>query len=343
MNFSEINKNILPYDEAAVDAAKARWDSIAKPVGSLGEFESHIIKIAGISGSVEIGRRAAIILAADNGVTARGVASTPPEITAVMAGFMARKRSAACIMASSCGAEIVLRDMGMLRRVEGVDGPHIANGTADITQGAAMTDEQAREAVQYGIDLVRDLKACGFQLLAAGEMGIGNTTTSSAIASVLLDRPPREVTGRGVKLDDAGLSHKITCIEQAISINKPDGADAFDTLRKLGGFDIAGMAGLFIGGALYGVPVIIDGFISGVSALVAARLCPRSVQAMLASHVSAEPGAELALNALGLCPVIHAGMRLGEGTGAVAIIPLLDMAAAVYHDLMTFADIGMTP
>jgi nicotinate-nucleotide--dimethylbenzimidazole phosphoribosyltransferase len=204
-----------------------------------------------------------------------------------------------------------------------------------------MTTEQGERAIQTGIDLVRDAVEQGYRLIATGEMGIGNTTTSAAVAAALLHRPVCEVTGRGVVLTDEGLAHKIAVIEQALRINAPADDDAFDVLCKLGGFDIAGMCGLFLGGALYGVPVIIDGFISATAALVAVRLCPKTSYALLPSHVSAEPGASLILDELGLTAIIHANMRLGEGTGAVALIPLLDQIIAVYRDLMTFADIGM--
>jgi nicotinate-nucleotide--dimethylbenzimidazole phosphoribosyltransferase len=257
-----------------------------------------------------------------------------------MAEYMAQGKSSVCIMAKNCNADVILRDMGMLRRLPTVDGIHIADGTADISQGAAMTPTQCEAAVKYGIEIVSRAKENGYRLLATGEMGIGNTTTSSAIAAALLDRPVDAVTGRGVGLDDEGFANKIKTIDRAIEVNKPF-ADAFDVLQKLGGFDIAGLAGVYIGGALYGVPIVIDGLISGVAALVASRLCPNAKQAMIASHVSAEPAAKMLLDELGLTPILHAGMRLGEGTGAVALIPLLDMAVAVYTDMITYGDIGL--
>ena len=189
--------------------------------------------------------------------------------------------------------------------------------------------------------MVRQRAEEGYRLLATGEMGIGNTTTSSAVAAVLLGRPVTEMTGRGEGLSDEGLQRKIAAIEKAIRVNRPDPDDALDVLAKLGGFDIAGMAGVFLGGAIYRVPVLIDGFISAVAALCAARMEPESACAMLASHVSAEPAAACALDALGLKPLITAGMRLGEGTGAVCAMPLLDLALVEYDSMNSFGEIGV--
>ena len=344
MDFLSLNERIPSPNAEAAAAAQARLNNIAKPIGSLGELETLLIRIAHISGSVDIDKRKVFVLAADNGVTAQGVAGTPPEITSVMAGFMAQGRSAVCIMAARAGVDVAIVDMGMFRDLEeapGILNRHIADGTADMSIGPAMTPEQAKQAIQTGIDLVCVAAEQDYRLIATGEMGIGNTTTSSALTAVLLGRPVAEVTGRGAGLSDESLAHKISVIEKAIEVNAPVANDAFDALCKLGGFDIAGMCGLILGGALYGIPIIIDGFISAVSALVAVRLCPKAAYALIPSHMSAEPGSTLVFEELGLNPIIRADMRLGEGTGAVALIPLLDAAAAVYHGLMTFDDIGM--
>ena len=210
-----------------------------------------------------------------------------------------------------------------------------------ITRNPAMTREQAAQALLTGIDLVREQREAGVRLLATGEMGIGNTTTSSAVASVLLSRPVPEMTGRGAGLSGEGLRRKIRAIESAIRVNQPDPSDPLDVLAKLGGFDLAGMCGIFLGGALFGVPVLADGFISTVAALCAVRLCPKAKKAVFASHVSAEPAGRQVLDALGLPPLITAGMRLGEGTGAVAAIPLLDMALSVFAEGDTFEESGI--
>ena len=209
--------------------------------------------------------------------------------------------------------------------VPGVQNCRIAAGTADFTTGPAMTRQQAVDAIAAGMGLVRAQKAAGMQLLATGEMGIGNTTTSSAVAAVLLGQPVERMTGRGAGLSDAGLARKLDAIRRGIARNQPDAADPLDVLSKLGGFDIAGLCGVFLGGALEGLPVLMDGFISGVAALCAVRLCPAAEKAVFASHCSTEPAARLVLEALGKAPLLTAGLHLGEGTGAVASIPLWDM------------------
>ncbi|MCC8179614.1 MAG: nicotinate-nucleotide--dimethylbenzimidazole phosphoribosyltransferase, partial [Planctomycetes bacterium] len=199
----------------------------------------------------------------------------------------------------------------------------------------------AIRGIRHGIDLVGELKSQGYRIIATGEVGIGNTTTSSAMAAVLLDREPVEVTGRGAGLSSEGVKRKVAVIEQAIDINRPKPSDALDVLAKLGGFDIAGMTGVYLGGMLHRVPILVDGLISSVAALTAMRICDKANQAMLASHVSAEPAGRLLLDELGLKPLICAEMCLGEGTGAVAALPLLDMAYAVYKDMLTYAEISI--
>ncbi len=345
MDFKKLNNDIRALDPKAMADAARRWDDIAKPVGSLGRLESLLTRIAGMTRSADVrpDKRAVVVMCADNGVLAQGVAQTPGEITAVMAGFIAQHRSSVCLMARQAHADVFTVDIGMASRIESdfIMDRHIADGTADMTVCPAMTAEQAEKAILTGIELAKSLKDANYNIIATGEMGIGNTTTSSAVASVLLGKAPEDMTGRGAGLSDEGLMRKINAINKAIAVNVPDPNDAFDVLRKLGGYDIAGLCGVFIGGALYGVPVIIDGFISAVSALVAARLCPAAREYMIASHMSAEPADVLVLEALGMEPIIHADMRLGEGTGAVALLPLIDMAVTVYHGLMTYSDIGM--
>lgn len=342
MDFNEWNAAVKPLDEQAMRQARSRWDSIAKPVGSLGWLEEIIVRLAGMRGQEPcIDKRAVLVLCADNGVTAQGVAATPADITAVMAGFIAQKRSSVCIIAQQARADVVAVDMGMFRRVDGLLDRRVADGSGDISIGPAMTRQQATEAIEAGIALARDYREQGYDIIATGEMGIGNTTTSAAMAAVLLGRPIGEMAGRGAGLSDEGLARKTTVIQQAINMNKPDADDPLGALAKLGGFDIAGLCGVFLGGARYRLPVIVDGVISAVAALTAARLCPMVRDYMLASHRSAEPACGLVLDELDLHPILDAGMRLGEGTGAVALLPLLDMAIAVYRDLMTFEEIGM--
>ena len=343
LNFDALNREIAQPDSAAAAAARAHWDGIAKPLNGLGHFEDMVVKIAALTGKpqVRLDKRAVVVLCADNGVVAEGVTQTDASVTATMAGQIRDHKSSVCLMAASARADVFAVDMGMLKRVDGVDGCHIADGTGNIAVGSAMTREEACRAIAHGMELVKGYAEQGYQLLATGEMGIGNTTTSSAVAAVLLNLPVETVTGRGAGLSDAGLQRKCAAITRAIEVNQPDGADALDVLAKLGGFDIAGMVGVFLGGALYRVPVLIDGLISSISALIAARLCPNSRCAMLASHTSAEPAAAAILAELGLTAVLHAGMKLGEGTGAVCMMPLLDMALSVYHNSAAFTDTGI--
>ena len=201
-----------------------------------------------------------------------------------------------------------------------------------------MSREEAVQAILAGVEIAQELRGQGVNLLATGEMGIGNTTTSSALAAVLLNRPVEDMTGRGAGLSSEGLQRKIRAIETAIQVNRPDASDVLDVLHKVGGLDIAGLAGVFLGGALCHTPVLVDGFISSVAALVAARLCPHCKDYMLGSHASEEPASQLVLSELNLRPFLYAGMRLGEGTGAVAVMPLLDMGLAVYREMTTFED-----
>ncbi len=330
-------------DESAMQTARERWNGIAKPIGSLGLLEESIVRIAGLTGNpqVSLNRRAAVVMCADNGVVAEGVTQTGQDVTALVAGNMTRQDSSVCRMAQVANTEVFPIDIGMANPASGVRDLHIRRGTANMTQEPAMSREEALHAIETGISLVGELKASGYRILATGEMGIGNTTTSSALMSVFLNVPPETVTGRGAGLSDAGLNRKISAIHRAIERNRPDAQDAVDVLHKVGGLDIAGMCGLFLGGAIHRVPILIDGFISAAAALTALRICPKSRCAMLAAHVSAEPSAMLALNALGLKPLITAEMRLGEGTGAVAALPLLDMALSVYDGMVTFGGIGM--
>ena len=342
MTLEEVVRGIAPADQAAMEQARRRWDSIANPLGSLGLLEEAVVRMAGITGSpdVDISRRAVVVMCADNGVVARGVTQTGQEVTAIVAENMSSGDTSVCAMARAANARVVPVDVGVARPLAGerVVQRNIRRGTADMTLGPAMTRSEAERAVLVGVEAAQDLCAQGVNLLATGEMGIGNTTTSSAIAAVLLDRPVEDMTGRGAGLSSEGLQRKISAIRTAIEVNRPDPADVLDVLHKVGGLDIAGLAGVFLGGALCRMPVLVDGFISSVAALAAARLCPACKDYMLGSHASEEPASKLVLSALGLRPFLYAGMRLGEGTGAVAVMPLLDMGLAVYREMATFED-----
>ena len=330
-------------DLEAREEAQRQWDSIAKPLGSLGALEKLVMDMAALTGTsrVDISKRAVVVCCADNGVVKEGVTQTGQEVTARMALEMVKMNSSVCKMAKTVHADVIPVDLGMVRRVEGVLDRHVMDGTEDIARRPAMTRNQALEAVAVGVELVKELKEQGYRLLVSGEMGIGNTTTSSALVAAMMNLPAETVTGRGAGLSDAGLHRKIWAIERAITVHRPDPKDPLDVLSKLGGLDICGMAGLFIGGAIYGVPVIIDGFISAVAAMMAQKLCPGADIAMLPSHCSDEPAAKRVLMVLNKYPIIFANMRLGEGTGGVCLLPLLDMALAVYGGHSTFDAVGI--
>lgn len=341
MELTELISKIEPADTRAYQACIDHFDHIAKPVGSLGKLETLLAVIAGASGTpkINISKKCVLVFCADNGVLAQGVAQSTHEVTTAIARSLVRHTTSLCAMASVCGADVFPIDMGMIDPVDGMISCSLSKGTKDMTKEPAMTKAQTMQAVLTGIRMVEERKKEGYGLIATGEAGIGNTTTSSAVLSVLLNVSPEMVTGRGSGLTDEGLFRKQQAIKQAIELNQPDPEDILDILSKIGGYDIAGMVGAFIGGAVYKIPVIIDGFISGVAALCAVRLCPEVRGYLLPSHISAEPAGQILMKELGLDPVIHAQMRLGEGTGAVALMPLLDMAASVYKNAASFDDI----
>lgn len=341
MTLEETLQKIHPLDEKAMEISRKRWDSIAKPLHSLGKMEDLIVQIAGITGNPDMNltRRALVAMCADNGVVEEGVTQTGQEVTAIVAENFLSGDTSACVMCRQCGTNVYPVDIGMAVDTKVPTDLKVAMGTRNMVKEPAMTREEAVKGIEAGIEMVSRLKAKGYGLLATGEMGIGNTTTSSAVASVLLNRPVEEMTGRGAGLSSEGLNRKITAIKKAVDRHQPDPEDAIDVLAKVGGLDIAGMAGVFLGGAALGVPVVIDGFISCVAALIAQKICPAVGDYMIASHVSKEPAAHLILEALGKEAVIHGDLCLGEGSGAVALFPFLDMGAAVYQSMSTFDDI----
>ena len=338
-------RSVRAADERAVEAAKRHWNGIAKPLHGLGRFEDLLTKVAGIQNTenIKMDRKAVVVFCADNGVVAEGVTQTDSSVTAVVTENFARGIASVNRMASVAGADVIPVDIGVMGEIKelGVRNCRIANGTNNMRKEPAMSREQALEALHTGIRLASELKDSGYDLLAVGEMGIGNTTTSSAVASVLLQAPVELVTGRGAGLSNAGLEKKIEVIKEAIALHHPDPEDPLAVLESVGGFDIAGMCGLMLGGAIYRIPVVLDGFISGAAALAAAAVCPRVTDFLLASHVSAEPAGKMVLDALSLKPVIYGEMCLGEGTGAAAFFPLLDMAQTVYCRMSTFQEIDV--
>ncbi len=335
---SRISK-IQPSDKVAINATKKRFDSIAKPLNGLGDFEEMVCRLAGICENLDFAKKCTIVACADNGIVAHGVTQTDSSVTAIVAGNIAIGEATVAVMSRICGADVFPIDVGMLSEAKGVEVFKTMNGTRDFLADTAMDKDDAISAILVGMDVVRRAKENGYNMVATGEMGIGNTTTASGITAVALSKDVESVTGRGAGLSKSGVCKKVEVIKAGIAKHNPDKTDAIDILHKIGGLDIACMCGMFLGGAENGVAVICDGFISAVSALLAKMLCPCAVDFMFASHLSAEGGAKFLLEKIGLKPVIHANMALGEGTGCVTLFPLIDMAIAVLKEMPSFEDV----
>lgn len=346
MHIQQAITAIQPLCQESIQAARERFSSIAIPLGSLGLLQEIIIQLAGIQRTVSPGidKRAVVVFCADNGVTAQGVTQCGQEVTAIVTENISRGESSVCLMAKQLHIDVLPVDIGVAREVTGenIIRKKIRYGTADITRKPAMSRTEAIQAIEVGIAIAETCAKQGYRLLCTGEMGIGNTTTSAAIAAVLLDLPVETVTGRGAGLSSEGLHRKIQAIHTALQRHTPNPQDPLDILSKIGGLDIAGMIGLYLGGGVYGIPIVADGVISCTAALLASRLCPLVKEYIIASHVSAEPTGKLLLDALQKKTLITADMRLGEGTGAVAAVSLLDLALAVYNGMVGFDDIGIT-
>ena len=342
MSFANIIASIEPLDEAAMAKARERQAQLAKPPGSLGRLEDLSVQLAGITGSVhnKIEKKHLLVFAADNGVVAEGVSSAPQSVTLMQTINLTRAKTGASTLCKHFGCGITVCDVGVNAdiREPKVLNRKIAYGTQNIVNGPAMSREQAMQAIMTGIELARNTDA---DVIGIGEMGIGNTTTSSAVLSVLLDADVDAVTGRGGGITDDSFLKKKQVIKDAIAINNPDKNDVVDVLAKVGGFDIAAMCGAFLGCAATRRPVVIDGFISAVAALCAYKLCPNSVQYFVPSHASYEIGYRLAMDAMHLQPLFLLGMRLGEGSGCPLAFEILDAACAIINDMATFDQAGI--
>ena len=329
-------------DEAAMEKARQRQAQLAKPPGSLGRLEELSIQLAGITGKVhnKIEKKHLLVFAADNGVVAEGVSSAPQSVTLMQTINLTRAKTGASTLCKHFGCEITVCDVGVNAAIRDkkVLNKKVAFGTNNIVNGPAMTREQAVQAILTGIKLAAHTDA---DVIGVGEMGIGNTTTSSAVLSVLLDAPVDAVTGRGGGITDAGFLKKKQVIQTAIAVNQPNKKNVIDVLAKVGGFDIAAMCGAFIGCAATRRPVVIDGFISAVAALCACKLCPNAAQYFIPSHASYEIGYKLAMDAMGLEPLFLLGMRLGEGSGCPLAFEILGAACAVINDMATFEQAGI--
>lgn len=330
-----------------MNSARARQDTLTKPQGSLGRLEELSIKLAGIQGKPipQIRHKAVITMAGDHGVVAEGVGNWPQEVTAQMIYNFLRGGAGINVLARQVGARVVVVDMGVAADLE----PHpqlisrkIARGTQNMFLRPAMTPQQAVTAIETGIEVVGGEVAKGFDIVGTGDMGIGNTTASSAICAAMTGEPAAEVTGRGTGISDEQLAHKIEVVKRALAVNRPDPKQPLDVLAKVGGFEIGGLVGVMLAAAAYRIPVVIDGFISGAAALIATALAPRLRDFLIAAHVSAEPGHKVLLRHLRLTPLLDLGMRLGEGTGAVLGIFLAEAAARILAEMSTFAEAGVS-
>lgn len=341
LNDKDLDLLIQNGDKSIKENVYKRWNAIAHPLEGLGLLEASIADLAFAQGKVlpDISKRAVVVFCSDNGIVAEGVSQTGQEVTAIVAANMCSGDTSVCNMAKVAKADVIPVDMGMIKAVEGCVDLHVMRGTKNFLKEDAMTKEQLILALCRGFDLAVDLSKKGYGIFATGEMGIGNTTTSTAVACCLLDKDASIMTGPGAGLSKASVAHKAFVIDQAIKNRNVNREDVFDVVAKLGGFDIAGMAGFFLGSAASHVPVVIDGFISAVAALVASLLCKSSLDYMLASHASSEPAFSFVMQKLEKKPIIYANMHLGEGCGAVSLFPLLDMALAVYKGMATFEDI----
>ncbi len=340
-------KMIKPLDREAMDGARSRQDTLTKPQGSLGRLEELSIKLAGIQGRAipQIRHKVIFTMAGDHGVAAEGVSAYPAEVTAQMIYNFLRGGAGINVLAHQVGARVVIVDMGVAAELE----PHpqlvsrkIAPGTQDMFLRPAMTPEQAVRAIETGIELVGSEVAKGFDIVGTGDMGISNTTSSSAICAVMTGRPVSEVTGRGAGLTDEQLAHKVEVIQRALAVNHPDPKQPLDVLAKIGGFEIGGLVGVMLAAAAYRIPIVLDGFISGAAALIATVLAPRLKDFLIAAHVSVEPGHKVLLRHLRLKPLLNLSMRLGEGTGAVLGIFLAEAAARTLAEMSTFAEAGVS-
>jgi len=344
---SKIIEMIKPLDEGAMAEAQVRQNLLTKPQGSLGKLEELSIQLAGIQGRSipQIRHKAIITMAGDHGVAVEGMGNWPQEVTAQMVCNFLSGGAGINAIARQVGARIMVVDMGVateLKPSPRLLSRKIALGTQNIARGQAMTREQAVTAVEMGMEIVAAEVARGLDIVGTGDMGIGNTTASSAICAVMMGKPVAEVTGRGTGITDEQLKHKIEVIEKALAVNHPDPRQPLEVLAKVGGFEIGGLVGVMLRAAAHRIPVVVDGFISGAAALIATALSPKLKDFLIAGHVSDETGHRLVLSRLGLEPLLNLGMRLGEGTGAALGIFLAETSARVLAEMATFTEAGVS-
>ncbi len=337
---------ILPIDTDLLEKAQARLDNKTKPLGSLGRLEEFACRFAAITGTLEpkTGKKVIFTFAADHGVVAEGISAFPQEVTPQMVFNFLRGGAGINVLARHCGADVRVVDMGVdydFGSIQGLIDRKIARGTANFAKGPAMTRQQAVEAMETGIALANDCREEGVAMVGTGEMGIGNTTAASAIIAAVSGIPVGKVTSRGTGINDAVLATKIRIIAQALQINRPDQADPLDVLTKVGGLEIAGIAGLIIGCAANRIPVVVDGFISTAGAVIAAGMNPLIREYLFAAHESVEIGHRAMLELLGAEPILNLELRLGEGTGAALAMGLIEAGVKILNEMATFTEAGV--
>jgi nicotinate-nucleotide--dimethylbenzimidazole phosphoribosyltransferase len=340
-------EKIMPLDKAAMDKARSRQDELTKPAGSLGRLEELSIRIAGIQRKAKpvIKNKAMITMAGDHGVVDEKVGNWPKEVTAQMVENFLRGGAGINVLARQAGARIVFVDMGIasdLKPNEQLIVRKMGYGTQNMCKGPSMTGEQAIKAIEAGIEIADAEAKKGLDIVGTGDMGIGNTTASSAIFAAISGKKVEETTGRGTGLSDEQLAHKIDVIKRALSVNKPNPAKPMEVLSKVGGYEIGGLAGVMLGAAARRIPVVIDGFISGAAALIATTLTLQLKDYIIAAHVSAEAGHAAMLQYMGLKPLLNLEMRLGEGTGAALGIIIAEAAVRSLNEMATFAEAGVS-
>ena len=347
MSIETIIARIQPLDQEAMASARARQDLLTKPQGSLGRLEKLSTQIAGITGQVRphINHKVVTIMAGDHGVVVEGVSAFPQEVTPQMVLNFLRGGAAINVLSKHVGARVVIVDMGVASPMDAH--PQLVNrkigfGTANMAKGPAMTREQAVASIMSGIEIVEEELERGLDILATGDMGIGNTTPSAAIAAVVTERCASEIVGRGTGVDDEGLRRKALGVENALKINQPDPCDGLDILSKVGGFEIGGLAGAILGAAANRRPIIIDGFISTAAAIIAATIAPRVKEYLIAAHCSQELGHRLMMEWLGVTPLLDLNMRLGEGTGAALAMSLVEASCKILDEMATFGEAGVS-
>ncbi len=342
MTLEQVLERIPPLDAEAMAQAKKHWDALAKPLHGLGDLEDILIRIAGICRTprIDLRNKAVVVMCADNGVVAEGISQSGQDVTQIITENLGKGTSTVCHMARAAGADVIPVDIGVASDIHGSGVVHrkIARGTHNFAKQPAMSRDQAVQAIGVGIETALLCRQHGYDVVATGEMGIGNTTSTAAVTAALLHAPVELVTGRGSGLTSEGLVRKIQVVTRALEQWQPNQHDPIDILSKVGGYDLCGLTGLFLGGALCGLPMIIDGVIVSAAALCAVRLCPTVRDYLIASHHTAEPAGVLLEQALDVKPIIDAHMALGEGTGAVLLFGMLDAAASLYTNGDTFDD-----